>query len=150
MVVRGPRGERVVKAEDFFIGPGVDITRMTCWPPPSSSRDPNPGDVAGAHFYFEKVRDRKVWDFPLLNVASATSNRAAPSNASAWSSTRSRLAAAPETGRSGRRRQAPQRGNGRDGRRYRDPGRCSPKHNGYKMPFMRNLVKRAIRGNGDT
>ena len=26
---------------------------------------------AGAQFYFEKVRDRNVWDFPLLNVASA-------------------------------------------------------------------------------
>jgi xanthine dehydrogenase YagS FAD-binding subunit len=27
---------------------------------------------AGANFYFEKVRDRNVWDFPLLTVASAT------------------------------------------------------------------------------
>jgi xanthine dehydrogenase YagS FAD-binding subunit len=27
--------------------------------------------VGGAQFYFEKVRDRQVWDFPLVNVASA-------------------------------------------------------------------------------
>ena len=27
--------------------------------------------MAGAQFYFEKVRDRQVWDFPLVNVASA-------------------------------------------------------------------------------
>ena len=30
-----------------------------------------PGTWAGAQFYFEKVRDRQVWDFPLVNVASA-------------------------------------------------------------------------------
>jgi xanthine dehydrogenase YagS FAD-binding subunit len=27
--------------------------------------------MAGAQFYFEKVRDRQVWDFPLVNVAVA-------------------------------------------------------------------------------
>ena len=30
-----------------------------------------PATWAGAQFYFEKVRDRHVWDFPLVNVASA-------------------------------------------------------------------------------
>jgi xanthine dehydrogenase YagS FAD-binding subunit len=30
-----------------------------------------PATWAGAKFYFEKVRDRNVWDFPLMNVASA-------------------------------------------------------------------------------
>src|SRR5437667_9134275 len=30
-----------------------------------------PAKWAGAQFYFEKVRDRNVWDFPLVNVASA-------------------------------------------------------------------------------
>ena len=30
-----------------------------------------PATWAGAKFYFEKVRDRQVWDFPLVNVASA-------------------------------------------------------------------------------
>ena len=28
MVIRGPKGERVVAAEDYWIGPGIDITRM--------------------------------------------------------------------------------------------------------------------------
>ena len=37
----------------------------------AAHRDPHPGDMAGAQFYFEKVRDRQVWDFPLVNVASA-------------------------------------------------------------------------------
>lgn len=65
-------GERTVKAEDFFIGPAVDITRMTV-------RELNeiltairiPATWAGAKFYFEKVADRQTWDFPLVNVASA-------------------------------------------------------------------------------
>ena len=30
-----------------------------------------PATWAGARFYFEKIRDREVWDFPLVNVASA-------------------------------------------------------------------------------
>ena len=29
LVIRTPKGERVVNAEDYFIGPGTDITRMT-------------------------------------------------------------------------------------------------------------------------
>src|ERR1700674_4338589 len=72
MVIRGPKGERVVNAEDYFIGPGIDITRMNVL---------QPGDLltairipsvwASAHFYFEKIRDRNVWDFPLMNVAAA-------------------------------------------------------------------------------
>ena len=72
MVVRGKKGERVVKADDFFIGPKTDIERMTVL---------EPGDIltairipatwAGAKFYFEKVADRMTWDFALVNVAAA-------------------------------------------------------------------------------
>src|SRR5712692_3684313 len=71
-VLRTPKGERLVDAEDYFIGPEIDITRLHIL---------KPGDLltairipftwAGARFYFEKVRDRNVWDFALLNVASA-------------------------------------------------------------------------------
>jgi xanthine dehydrogenase YagS FAD-binding subunit len=72
MQLRSAGGERTVSAEDFFIGPSVDITRMT-------SREPGeiltairiPGTWAGARFYFEKVADRESWDFPLVNVAAA-------------------------------------------------------------------------------
>src|SRR5271167_4513394 len=71
-VIRTRKGDRVLDAEDYFIGPDIDITRLHIL---------KPGDLltairipttwAGAQFYFEKVRDRNVWDFPLLNVASA-------------------------------------------------------------------------------
>jgi len=72
MVIRNADGERVVAAEDFFIGPDVDIEKMTVLQPGdilTSIRIPN--IWAGASFYFEKVADRKTWDFPLVNIAAA-------------------------------------------------------------------------------
>ena len=72
MLIRNADGERVVAAEDFFIGPDVDIERMTVLRPGdilTAIRIPN--TWAGASFYFEKVADRKTWDFPLVNIAAA-------------------------------------------------------------------------------
>jgi xanthine dehydrogenase YagS FAD-binding subunit len=72
MVIQNEGGTTVVDAEKFYIGPGVDITRMTVLKPGdilTAIRIPN--TWAGATFYFEKVADRKVWDFPLVNVAAA-------------------------------------------------------------------------------
>jgi xanthine dehydrogenase YagS FAD-binding subunit len=72
MVIRNSDGERVIAAEDFFIGPEVDIERMTVLQPGdilTAIRIPN--TWAGANFYFEKIADRKTWDFPLVNVAAA-------------------------------------------------------------------------------
>jgi len=72
MVIRNADGQRVIAAEDFFIGPDVDIERMTVLQPGdilTAIRIPN--TWAGANFYFEKVADRKTWDFPLVNVAAA-------------------------------------------------------------------------------
>src|SRR6201987_2844412 len=65
MVIRGPKGERTVPAEEYWIGPGIDITRM-------NTLQPNellvairiPATMAGAQFYFHKVRDRQGWGFP--------------------------------------------------------------------------------------
>src|SRR5213594_3088814 len=72
MVIRGPKGERVIDAEHYFVGPGVDITRMTVLEPGEILTSIRiPATWAGAQFYFEEVRDRQVWDFPLVNVASA-------------------------------------------------------------------------------
>ncbi len=72
MVIRNADGERVVAAEDFFIGPDIDIERMTVLEPGdilTAIRIPN--TWADASFYFEKVADRKTWDFPLVNIAAA-------------------------------------------------------------------------------
>ncbi len=72
MVIRGPGGERVVTAEQFFVGPAHDITRMTALQPGElliAVRFPK--EWAGARFYFEKVADRNTWDFALVSVAAA-------------------------------------------------------------------------------
>ncbi len=72
MVIRNGDGTRVVDAEDFFVGPAVDIENMTVLKPDdilTTIRIPN--SWAGATFYFEKVADREVWDFALVNIAAA-------------------------------------------------------------------------------
>jgi xanthine dehydrogenase YagS FAD-binding subunit len=72
IVIRNADGERVVPAEEFFIGPQIDIERMTVMQPQdvlTAIRIPN--TWAGANFYFEKVADRKTWDFALVNIAAA-------------------------------------------------------------------------------
>jgi xanthine dehydrogenase YagS FAD-binding subunit len=72
MVIRSSKGERVAGAEEFFIGPKTDITRLTSLKPEeilTAVRIPN--SWAGARFYFEKVADRDAWDFALVNVAAA-------------------------------------------------------------------------------
>ena len=72
MVIRSSKGDRVVGAEEFFIGPKTDITQLTSLKPEeilTAVRISN--SWAGARFYFEKVADRDAWDFALVNVAAA-------------------------------------------------------------------------------
>jgi xanthine dehydrogenase YagS FAD-binding subunit len=71
MVVQSP-GRRTYEAEDFFIGPSTDITRMTVMEPGDLLTQIHiPATWANANFYFEKVRDRGSWDFQLVSVAAA-------------------------------------------------------------------------------
>src|SRR5262245_573755 len=71
-VLRSARGEQTGRAEDYFVGPAIDIKGMTARGPGDLLTTIRiPGTWAGAAFYFEKVRDRNVWDFPLVNVAAA-------------------------------------------------------------------------------
>jgi xanthine dehydrogenase YagS FAD-binding subunit len=72
IVVRNADGEKEIPAEDFFIGPDVNIRKLTVLQPGdllTAIRIPT--DWAGAKFYFEKVADRNTWDFPLVNIAAA-------------------------------------------------------------------------------
>jgi len=70
MVVRSAGGERVIKAEDFFMQPSVDITRMTVLEPGDLLVSIRlPAAWSGADYYFEKVADRDTWDFALASVA---------------------------------------------------------------------------------
>jgi xanthine dehydrogenase YagS FAD-binding subunit len=152
MVIRSRRGERVVDAEDFFIGPAVDITRMTILEPGDLLAAIRiPGTWAGARFYFEKVRDRQVWDFPLVNVASAMTmtgtNEAIKDlrlavNGVAAHPVRLSVVEHAVRGRPRNEETATLAGD------LAVRGARPLAHNAYKIPLMRNLVKRAIRGGG--
>ncbi|MCY3611373.1 MAG: xanthine dehydrogenase family protein subunit M [Gemmatimonadetes bacterium] len=74
MVVASTSGERTYPAVDFFIGPDIDIERMTVLEPGDLlTRVVLPVPWEGARWYFEKIRDRKSWDFSLVSVASMIS-----------------------------------------------------------------------------
>ncbi len=151
MVLRGVRGERVVAAEDYFLGPGTDITRMTVLRTGELLTAIRiPGTWAGAQFFFEKVADRNVWDFPLVNVAMAIVM-------SGSTIARSRLAANAVAARPRRLIAAEQaiEGQPRNENTAAAAGAAAIEgavplqHNGYKVPLLRNLVKRAVRGTED-
>jgi xanthine dehydrogenase YagS FAD-binding subunit len=148
MVIRNSKGERVVNAEDYFIGPGTDITRMTVLRPGDLLTAIRiPADWAGTQFYFEKVRDRNVWDFPLVNIASAAVF-------SGGTIERIRIAVNGVAAHPLRLKKVEDavRGKPRDEATAEMAGKlaiegAAPlRYNGYKVPLMRNLVKRAIRG----
>ncbi len=72
MVVQNVGGQRVVAAEDFFVGPATHITRMTALEPGEILTAVRiPEQWAGKKFYFEKVADRNTWDFALVSIAVA-------------------------------------------------------------------------------
>ncbi len=71
-VIQGRRDQREVSADEFFIGPEIDITRMTSVESGEILLGIRvPAKWAGAMQYFEKVADRNVWDFALVNIAMA-------------------------------------------------------------------------------
>ena len=148
MVVRSANGERVVNAEDYFVGPGTDITRMNVLQPGELLTAIRlPGDWAGSKFYFEKVRDRQVWDFALVSVASAmvTSGETIQNMRLVVNGVAARplrLVAVEQFCKGKPRNEATAAAAGEMAIEGTQPLRF----NAYKVPLMRNLVKRAIRG----
>jgi xanthine dehydrogenase YagS FAD-binding subunit len=147
-VIRTSKGERVVDAEDYFIGPDIDITRLHILRPGDLLTAIRiPSTWADAQFYFEKVRDRNVWDFPLLNVASAMV-------VSSGSIERIRIAVNGAAARPLRlksvedavRGKPPNAATGEMAGKLAVKGSVPLQFNAYKIPLMRNLVKRAIGG----
>src|SRR5580698_1265579 len=147
-VIRTAKGERVVDAEDYFIGPDIDITRLHILKPGDLLTAIRiPSTWAGARFYFEKVRDRNVWDFPLLNVASAM-------QISGGTIERVRIAVNGAAARPLRLKAVEDavRGQPRNATTGEMAGKLSVRgaiplqFNAYKIPLMRNLVKRALIG----
>jgi xanthine dehydrogenase YagS FAD-binding subunit len=148
MVVRNAKGERVVAAEDFFIGPRTDITRMTQMQPEDllvAIRIPK--EWAGARFYFEKVTDRNAWDFPLVNVAAAVKTDAggvvqnARVAVGGVSCTPRRVAVAEETIKGKKVDPDLAQLAGQSVTRGARP----LNYNHFKIPLMANLVMRSVR-----
>jgi len=147
MVIAGSGGSRTVPAADFFIGPNIDIERMTVLEEGeilTAIRVPN--TWAGATFYFEKVADRNSWDFALVNIAAAF-------KVSGGNIEDSRLAC-------GGVECVPKRltvveqvinGSAKDADTAELAGKSAVRgatplnYNHFKIPLMENLVKRAIR-----
>ena len=147
-VIRTSKGEQIVDAEDYFIGPNVDITRLHILKPGDLLTAIRiPSTWAGARFYFEKVRDRNVWDFPLLNVASAM-------QLSGNTIERMRIAVNGAAARPLRLKAVEDAVRGKPAiastgemaGKLAVQGAIPLQFNAYKIPLMRNLVKRAIGG----
>jgi len=147
-VIRGPKGEKVVDAEDYYIGPDIDITRLNILRPGELLTAVRiPSTWAGAQFFFEKIRDRNVWDFALLNVAAAVkvsggnieNIRVAVNGAAARPL---RLKAVEDAVRGKPRNAA----TGEMAGKLAVEGAVPLQFNAYKIPLMRNLVKRAVGG----
>ena len=147
-VIRTHKGERVIDAEDYFIGPDIDITSLHILQPGDLLTAVRiPSTWAGAQFYFEKVRDRNVWDFPLLNVASAKV-------VSGNNIERIRIAVNGAAARPLRLKAVEDAVRGKPANaaigemagKLAVQGAVPLQFNAYKIPLMRNLVKRAIGG----
>jgi xanthine dehydrogenase YagS FAD-binding subunit len=146
MVIQNMSGERVVSAQDFFVGPANDIENTTIL---------RPGDIltavripstwANADFYWEKVADRNVWDFSLVNVAAAFK----VSDGQIQDS-RIVVGAVQTTPRRLTDVENAIRGSARSAetaesvKEMTTSGARTLAHNGFKVPLMQNLVKRAI------
>ena len=147
-VVLTPKGQEVMDAEKYFIGPDVDITRMNILRPGyllTAIRIPS--TWANAQFYFEKVRDRNVWDFPLMNVASAAKLSGGTIQdiriaVNAVAARPLRLKTVEDSVR-GKPRDA---ATGEAAGKLAIQGAVPLQFNAYKIPLMRNLVKRSISG----
>jgi xanthine dehydrogenase YagS FAD-binding subunit len=148
MVVSSSSGQRLIPAQDFFVGPALDIVNMTVLEEGeilTAVRLPN--EWAGAEYYWEKVADRNVWDFALVSIAAAM-------KVSGGTIQDARLAAgAVEC--VPRRLQAVE--NALRGQQRSDDlaervasiatdGARPLNYNHFKVPLLANLVKRAVRG----
>src|SRR5271154_3007154 len=147
-VIRTSKGERVVDAEDYFIGPDIDISRLNILRPGDLLTAIRiPATWANAQFFFEKIRDRNVWDFALMNVASAmkVSNGTIESARIAVNGAAARPLRLKnvEDAIKGKPNNA---ATGEMAGKMAVEGAIALQFNGYKIPLMRNLVKRSIGG----
>ncbi|MCG8415940.1 MAG: xanthine dehydrogenase family protein subunit M, partial [Pseudomonadales bacterium] len=146
MVIQNLNGEREVSAEDFFVGPANDIENTTIMRPGDILTAVRiPGTWKNATFYWEKVADRNVWDFSLVNIAAAfrvSGGTIEDSRmvAGAVQTTPRRLSNIENAIRG----QSKNEQTGESVKAMASEGARVLAHNGFKVPLLQNLVKRAI------
>ncbi len=146
MVIQNVDGERIVSAEDYFVGPDIDIENTTVLRPGEILTAVRiPDTWANAKFYFEKVADRNVWDFALVNIAVVMKINGGTIEDSRFviggvSATPKRMTAVESAvrGKSASEETAESVAT------LASQGAQPLNYNHFKMPLMDNLVKRAL------
>lgn len=148
MVIAHKGGERVVRAADFFVGPDVNIRRMTVLRPGEILTQMRiPEALGGVQYHFEKIADRTAWDFALLSLAAVFHMdgdviRDATLVLGAAACVPYRLEAVEKALAGAKRDEA-------TAERVATLASDSAKtlnFNQYKVPLMENLIRRAVRG----
>ena len=148
MVLQSSDGNRVLKADRFFVGPDTHITQMTALEPGEVLTSVRvPARWADKHFYFEKVADRNVWDFALVSIAAALSIE----NGSVADSriVLGGVACTPHRLRNVERAvrgKALSEETAEQVAPFASEGARPLNYNHFKLPLMENLVRRAMRG----
>jgi len=149
MVIASQSGTREVAAQDFFVGPDRDIVNMTILNDDEILTAVRlPAAWANAEFYFEKVADRNVWDFALVNIAAAIKVTAdgviedARLACGAVECVPRRLVTVENAIRGQQRSEQ----TANQVAAIATEGARPLNYNNFKVPLMQNLVKRAIRG----
>ena len=148
MVIVGPDGERIVAAEDFFVGPNVDIRHMTTLETGEVLTAVRiPGKWAMSEFYFEKVADRNVWDFALVSVAAVMKLNGGNITDARFAC--GGVACVPQRLPAVERAVIGKPRNDETGLAagaIASNGAVTLNYNHFKVPLIENLVRRAVRG----
>jgi len=147
MVIHRDGREQRVAAEQFFIGPAINITHMTVLRPGDILTHVEiPNTWANTESYFEKVADRDVWDFALVSIAAVMKTNGGVINDSrivcgAVECVPKRLRSVEQALRGKPRNE--QTADAVAG--LASSGARTLNHNQFKVPLMENLVRRALR-----
>lgn len=149
--IRGTSGKRSEKLSEFFVGPESNITVMNDLDQTEVlTKIRVPGTWAGASFYWEKIADRKAWDFPIVNIAAAIKKSGNTVQdlrlvANGVAPTPKRLTGAERAIKGKKITEA----NAKEAGKKSLPNAAPLSENRFKVPMTANLVKRALL-NADT